>query len=97
MERTLCQRRSPPLLFQLFSIETYSFLPDDPSDRPTLARQGKTRHRRLHSFAQQSLVEIVERPGTTASLRARALEDILEIVVVVVIETTNRQLFLGMS
>src|SRR5437762_2760433 len=97
MERTLCQRRSRRLLFQFFSVETYSFLPDDQSDRRNLARQGKTRHRRLHSFGQQSLVEIVERPGTTAGLRGRALEDILEIVVVVVIETTNRQLFLGMS
>lgn len=97
MERTLYPRRSSRLLFQFFSVETCSFLPDDQSDRRDLACQGETSHRRLHPLGQQSLVEIVEGPGTTAGPCGRALEDIFEIMVVVVIETTKRRLFLGTS
>jgi len=48
-DRWILDRRSSCLLFQIFGVETDSFLPDQQSDRRDLARQGETRHRRLHS------------------------------------------------
>jgi hypothetical protein len=65
-ERTLCQRRSSCLLFQMFGVETYLLLPDDQGDRGNLPRQGKTRHRWLAPFGKQGFVEIVERSSTAA-------------------------------
>ena len=55
MELGSVTRRSSCLRFQLFGVETFSFLPKCQSDGRNLARQGQTRHRRLHSFGQQSL------------------------------------------
>jgi hypothetical protein len=46
--RWILDRRSSCLLFQMFGVETHSFLPDDQGDRRDLARQGETRHRGLH-------------------------------------------------
>ncbi len=65
-ERTLCQRRSSCLLFQMFGVETYLLLPDDQRDRGNLPRQGKTRHRWLPPFGEQGFVEIVEGSNTAA-------------------------------
>src|ERR1700730_1114134 len=59
VERTLCQRRSSCLLFQIVGVETYLLLPNDQRDRGNLPRQGQARHRGLPSLSQQSLVEIV--------------------------------------
>src|SRR5260370_13180736 len=59
VERTLCQRRSSCLLFQIVGVETYLLLPDDQRDRGNLPRQGQARHRGLPSLSQQSFVEIV--------------------------------------
>jgi DNA-binding XRE family transcriptional regulator len=47
-DRWILDRRSSCLLFQMFGVETHSFLPNQQSDRRDLARQGKTRHRRFH-------------------------------------------------
>src|SRR6267378_1416231 len=58
VERTLCQRRSSCLLFQIVGVETYLLLPDDQRDRGNLPRQGQARHCGLPSLSQQSLVEI---------------------------------------
>src|ERR1700732_1190291 len=58
-ERTLCQRRSSCLWFQIVGVETYLLLPDDQRDRGNLPCQGETSHRGLPSLSQQSLVEIV--------------------------------------
>src|SRR5215470_17418466 len=41
MERTLSQRRSSCLLFQMIGVETYLLLPDDQRDRGKLSRQGQ--------------------------------------------------------
>jgi hypothetical protein len=47
--RAVLHRRSSCLLFQMFSVETDSFLPNQQSDRRNLARQGEACHGRLHS------------------------------------------------
>src|SRR5260370_10898261 len=69
MERTLCQRRSSCLLFQMLGVETCSFLPDDQRDRGNLPRQGEASHRWAHPLGKQSLVKIVERSGGNAGRR----------------------------
>src|SRR5258707_13271557 len=69
-------RRSSCLLFQTFSVETHSFLPDEQSDCRDLACQGQTRHRWFHSFGKQSRVELLEGPIDTSSPNGCTLEDI---------------------
>ena len=77
----------------MFGVETRSFLPDDQSDRGDLARQGESRHVRLHPSGHASFIEMLKRPGCSGS-RGCALEDIFQIVVVVAVESANGQDFL---
>jgi len=84
-KRTRGSRRSSRLRFQVFGVETRSFLPDDQNDRCDLACQGETSHRRLHPLGQQTFVKLVQRSGGTARPHRRALENPFEIVVVVLI------------
>src|ERR1700731_4330120 len=88
-KRTLCQRRSSCLLFQIVGVETYLLLPNDQRDRGNLPRQGQARHRGLPSLSQQSLVEIVERSSSGAGSHSCSLENIFEVVVVIRIETAQ--------
>src|SRR6266849_10143095 len=94
MERTLSQRRSSCLLFQMIGVETYLLFPDDQHDRGNLPRQGQTCHRGLSSLGQQSLVKIMERSSNGAGPHRRAFENVFQVVVVVLIETTKRRGFL---
>jgi len=59
MERTLSQRRSSCLWFQIVGVETYLLLPDDQDDRGNLPRQSQAGHRGLPPLSEQILVEIV--------------------------------------
>src|ERR1022692_1155221 len=88
-------RRSSCLLFQMFGVETCSFLPDNQNDRRDLARQGETSHRRFHPFGEQSGVEILEWSGNSSGPGRGTLEDIFQIVIVVGVEPANGQEFLG--
>ena len=47
IERTLRQRRSSCLWFQIVGVETYLLLPDDQRDRGNLPRQSQARQRGL--------------------------------------------------
>src|SRR5438046_4746449 len=89
------QRRSSCLLFQMFGVEIYSFLPDDQRDRGNLPGQGETSHRRLRPLGQQSLVESVERSSGDAGHGGGTLEDFLEIVVMILIQSTKLLRFPG--
>src|SRR6266478_6803050 len=73
--RSLTQRLSC-LLFQMFCVETNSFLPNQQSDGRDLARQGEPRQVRFHSSDNTSLIEILERPGDSSRSRGCTLEDI---------------------
>src|ERR1700728_3648195 len=58
----------------------------------TIARQSQARHRRFHPAGQQILIELSQRIILAgASLRGRALEKILQIMIVVDVETTQRR------
>src|SRR5580700_1867586 len=91
----LCARRSSCLLFQMFGVETDSFLPNDQSDGCDLARQRETRHRHLHSFGEQSGVEILKGSWYDTGQGGRTFEDVFQIMVMVGVEPTDGQEFFG--
>src|SRR6516164_5032141 len=82
MERTLSQRRSSCLLFQIIGVETYLLFPDDQRDRGNLPRQSQAGHRGLPPLSEQILVEIVQRSSSCAGSHRRTLKNIFEVVVV---------------
>src|SRR5512140_2956604 len=67
-------RRSSCLLFQMFGVETRSFLPYDQSNGCNLACQGQTRHGGLHPFGNESLVELLKGPSTVMARMAAPLK-----------------------
>jgi hypothetical protein len=78
------------LPFQLFGVETHSFLPDQQSDRGDLARQCEPGHRRLHPLREQAGIEILKGASGAPGPGRRAFEDAFQIVIVILIETTQR-------
>ena len=88
-------RRSSCLLFQLFSVEARSFLPNDQSDCGNLTRQCQTRHLRLDPFGNQSCVKLLEGLLDSSGPKSRALKEIFQIVVMVFVEPANGYRFLG--
>src|SRR5260370_30137 len=82
-------RRSSCLWFQMFSVETHSFLPDGQSDRSDLPRQSEARHRWLQPFGNERSVEVLERSGDSGGPHGRPLEDIFQIVVMVFVEPAD--------
>jgi hypothetical protein len=82
-------RRSSCLLFQMFGVETCSFLPYDQSNGCDLACQGQTRHGGLHPFGNESLVELLKRPLDRHGANGRTLENVFKIVVMVFVQPTN--------
>src|SRR5580700_9973913 len=88
-------RCSSCLRLQLFCVETFLLLPKCQGNGRDLARQGQTRHLRLHSLGQQTRIEIVERSHPTAGPGGRTLEDLFHLMVVVLIETTDLLGFFG--
>src|SRR5229473_5731453 len=78
----------------MFGVEAYSSLPDHQADRGDLARQGQARHLRLDPFGDQRIVELPERSGLGSSDGRSTLEQILQIVIVMAIQLTNRDLLL---
>src|ERR1700730_546594 len=81
----------------MFGVEIRSFLPDNQRDRCNLPRQGETSHRWFRPLGEQRLVEIVERSRGDAGHGGRTLENILEIVVMILVESTKLLRFLGSS
>src|ERR1700677_308782 len=74
----------------MLDVEACSFLPNGQSDGRHLARQGQTRHLRPHSLGQQAFVKLLERSGLGSGHRGSTLEQVLQIVIVIAIQPTNR-------
>src|ERR1700676_2144782 len=91
----LDQRHSSCLWFQIFGVEAHSFLPYDQYDRGNLSRQGQACHLRSHAFGHQGRVELLERTRFDRSDGGGALKQVLQIVIAVVVESTNRNLLLS--
>ena len=88
MKRTFCPRHSSCLRFQLFRVEMRSFLPEGEGDGRDLSRQREASHGRLHTLAEQTLIEIVKRSLSAAGHSRRPFEDSFHIVIVISIEPT---------
>jgi hypothetical protein len=74
----------------MFSVETDSFLPDGQSDGGDLACQRQARHLRLDALGDQLSVKLLERAGLGHGYGRRTLEQIFEIVIMIAIQTANR-------
>ena len=90
-------RRSSCLLFQMFGVETHSFLPNDQSDGRDLACQGEARQ--IAGFIASGDAGLRRSPGkvprSAGGSRRCTLEDIFQIVIMVAVEPANGQNFLG--
>ena len=64
------------------------------SDRGDLARQSQTRHLRPDALSQQSCVELLKGTGFARGHDRRPFKQILQIVIVILIQTANGDLFL---
>src|SRR6267142_4427176 len=80
--RSLTQRLSC-LLFQMFCVETNSFLPNEQSGGRDLTRQDEARQIRLHASGDAGLVKVLERSHDRGGSRRCTLEDIIQIVIMV--------------
>src|SRR5215470_19171428 len=78
----------------MFCVETSSLLPKCQSNGRDLACERQTSHLRLHPLGQQTRVEIAERSPTTGT-RGRTFEDLLHLMVMILIQTTNLLRLLG--
>src|SRR5271170_6239669 len=89
MER-IGPRHSSWLWFQMLGVEAHSFLPHDQGDGGHLARQGQTRHLRPDSLGHQRIVKLFERARLRSGHGGGTFEYILQFVIVIAIQTTNR-------
>ena len=93
MERTFFQRRQAACGFSCWASKHTPFF----QTIKVIAAIFRAKVRRAiegRPFGEQSLIEIVKGAGPAASLRSRTFEDVLEIMVVVFIETTKYHWFL---
>src|SRR5437660_7047323 len=81
----------------MFGVEADSFLPNRQCDGRDLARQGQPCHVWPDPFRQQSGVKLLQWTWFGRRIGGRTLEQVLEIVIVVTIEPTNRYLLLRSS
>src|ERR1700680_510145 len=79
----------------MFGVEMNSFLPNQQSNGRDLARQREARHGWFHPSGHASLVEILKRSGGGRRSGGGTLEDILQIVIMVLVQSTDGQDFLG--
>jgi hypothetical protein len=85
----LDQRHSSCLWFQMLGVEAHSLLPHDQHNGGNLSSQGQSGHFWPHAFGQQSRVELLERTGFAGGDDRRPLEQILQIVIAILVESAN--------
>ena len=90
MEKPVPQRCSSCLSLQLLGVELHSFLPDGQTDRGYLPCQGETGHRRPYPLLNPSHIKVAQGARTCAGRDGRTFEEILQISIVVVIQTAYR-------
>ena len=95
LARSFGAERLGCLWLQLLGVEAFSFLPNAQGNGGDLARQRQARHRRLHAFGQQAFIELTERSVEDAGRRRRTLKQVLQIVIVVAVESRINTGFLA--
>ncbi len=89
------QRHSSCLWFQMLGVEARSSLPHNQCDGGNLSGQGQTRHLRPDALGQQCCVELLKWSGFVRCQDRRTLKQIFQIVIAVLVQSANRDLFLG--
>ncbi len=87
-------RHSSCLWFQMLGVEARSCLPHDEHDGGNFPGQGRTCHLRPDALGQQSCVELLKRPRFARGHDRCTLKQILQIVVLVSVQSANGDLFL---
>ena len=95
MEGARHRKRSGSLWFQFFSVEAFSLLPQSQRDRGDLARQSEPCHRGFHALGEHRLVVILERSRTHTRRGCSRFEQTFQIMVVVLVQTPDREQLLG--
>src|ERR1700740_2706922 len=73
----------------MFSVEAFSFLPKCQGDGRDLPCEREACHIRLHSLGQQFFVKVLQWSRATAGAHGGTLEDLLHLVVVILVQTTD--------
>ncbi len=73
----------------MFSVETFSSLPECERDGRDLPCEREACHIRLHSPGQQSFVKILQWSRATTGAHGRAFEDLLHLVVVILVQAAD--------
>src|SRR5215475_7226877 len=87
-------RHSSCLWFQTMGVEAHSSLPHDQNNSGNLSCQGQPSHLWPHAFGHESLIELRQRTGLDRGHHRRALEQILQIVIVVFVQPANLYMLL---
>src|SRR5437016_10432396 len=95
LARSFGAERLGCLWLQLLGVEAFSFLPNAQGNGGDLVRQRQARHRRLHAFGQQAFIELTEGAVDNAGRRRRTLKQVLQIVIVVAVESRMNTGFLA--
>ncbi|MGC2066475.1 MAG: hypothetical protein WA641_09565, partial [Candidatus Acidiferrales bacterium] len=90
-------RHSSCVWFQMLGVEAHSFLPDDQGNGCHPARQRQPRHFRPDSLSHQRIVKLLERARLRSGHGGSTLEKILQFVIVIAIQPTNRGRLLGVQ
>jgi hypothetical protein len=83
-------RHSSCLWFQMFGVEAHSLLPDHQRNGCNFACQSQTRHLRPDSLSYPRIVILLEGTGLGSGHRCGTFEQVLQIVIVIAIQSTNR-------
>jgi hypothetical protein len=78
----------------MLGVEAHSFLPDEQRDCGHLARQSQPRHFRPDSLGHQRIVKFFKRASLRSGHGGGTLEWMLQFVIVIAIQPTNRGRFL---
>src|SRR5947207_12375916 len=73
----------------MLGVKRFSSLPNMQSDGGDLARQGQACQRWLHALGQACFIELAERAGDSTGGGGGALEQILQLVVVVEVQPAD--------
>ena len=93
MESRIRQRCSSCLSLELFGVETRSFLPQGQSDAGDLACQCQSSHAGSHSTLHPGHIEVTQGARTSTGRDSRTLEEVLQFLIVVLVETTHTDAF----
>ena len=77
----------------MIGVEAHSLLPNNQNNGGNLSGQSQPRHLRSHALGQQCRVKLLERAGFGGSDDRRSLEQILQIVIAILVQSAHLDRF----